>query len=193
MRVCSVEACREPHKARGLCNCHYQRFLKTGDAQPDRPIGPSDWPTHCLVADCDQAPKARGLCMKHYSRVRKYGTPDLPEKPSGPLTTWVTRFGYRVCYIPNHPMANSAGVVAEHRLVMAEHIGRPLTTDENVHHANGDRLDNRIENLELWSKSQPAGQRVADKVAWAVDLLKTYRPSLLTAEALDDDSAWSGG
>ena len=39
---------------------------------------------------------------------------------------------------------------------------------------NGIRDDNRPENLELWSKGQPAGQRVADKVAWAVDLLERY-------------------
>jgi hypothetical protein len=89
-------------------------------------------------------------------------------------------------------MANSAGAVTEHRLVMARSLGRDLLASESVHHVNGDRLDNRLVNLELWSKTQPAGQRVLDKVAWAIEMLKLYRPDLL-AETPDDDGIVSGG
>jgi hypothetical protein len=67
----------------------------------------------------------------------------------------------------------------QHRVVMEAHLGRPLGSHESVHHINGVRHDNRLENLELWSSFQPPGQRVADKVAWAKELLQMYEPGML--------------
>jgi endonuclease len=57
--------------------------------------------------------------------------------------------GYMYCYNPTHPLANKSGKVYEHRYVMSNYLGRWLTTDEVVHHKDGDRTNNQIENLEL--------------------------------------------
>ena len=84
----------------------------------------------------------------------------------------------------DHPNATKEGRLLEHVFVMAAHIGRPLLPKETIHHLNGVRADNRLENLELWSSGHPFGQRVSDKVAWAKRILALYDPDALAPVAL---------
>lgn len=87
-----------------------------------------------------------------------------------------TNAGYVYIWKPEHPHATKKGCVLEHRLVMEQALGRYLLPFENVHHKNGTKDDNRPDNLELWIRSQPAGQRVVDAIVWAEEILKLYKP-----------------
>jgi len=60
------------------------------------------------------------------------------------------------------------------RYIMGEYLNRKLLRHEEVHHKNGDKADDSLDNLELWSTSHPSGQRVEDKINWAISFLKLY-------------------
>ena len=126
-----------------------------------------------MVDQCEKPHVAGGYCGKHYQRVRVYGDAGRQIRRANGDGT-VTAGGYRILRKPDHPNSDKRGSIMEHRFVMAEHLGRPLYADETVHLINGDKLDNRIENLELWSSNHPSGQRVADLVSWAEEITSRY-------------------
>jgi hypothetical protein len=139
--------------------------------------------SHCTRADCGneivgKKPRVR-YCSRRCSmldRNHKRGGPTLPDGTRRPASKGYVR------------VKVSGQWILEHRHEMELALGRPLLPSETPHHVNGDRADNatdgvregfRYGNLELWSSSQPPGQRVNDKVEWAVELLRQYRPDLL--------------
>ncbi len=120
------------------------------------------------------------LCSAHYEKLRRHGDPNI-SKPGGrpkgfgdPSTKYYTTDGYVRLYRPLHPYSWTNGFILEHTLVMSEHLGRRLYENENVHHKNGIRDDNRLENLELWTKPPRKNVRVKDAIDDCIKFLEQY-------------------
>lgn len=172
---CSVEGCGRAHYARGFCSGHYQRIKRYGDPREHIPLDTGGG-GECSVDGCERLADRRGLCSGHYRRLLRDGDTGGPlrhiARQNGPRRVY--RDGYAWVHAPDHPNANKAGWVSEHRYVMAEHLGRPLLPDEMVHHRNGVKDDNRPENLELWVRGHPNSQRAEDLLAWAKEIVSRY-------------------
>jgi HNH endonuclease len=178
VKGCNVDACERKHDSHGYCNAHSNKVKRHGSAYG--PYKPMRIAKSCSVDECSKPGKVKGLCIKHSRWKIRTGDPSVrPERIVYiPPSKKNKQAKYKFTSVKNHSILED-GLYTMHRVIMAEHIGRELYANENVHHKNGDRMDNRIENLELWTVSQPSGQRVEDKVQWAIETLKRYQPELL--------------
>jgi len=126
---CSVKGCDNFARSHGRCNGHHQRFKRHGQDFGEIPLGQKKPDRHGALN-----PKWRGGKMVF---------------PDGRI----------LIYCPNHPHTNHGGCyVFRYRLVMESSLGRFLLPGELVHHRNGDVTDDRIENLEVVSRSSHASK-----------------------------------
>lgn len=140
--------------ARGLCSRCYQASKR--EAFRRSPSG------ECALDGCGRFPAGPGAkwCRMHYARWRRLGDTGSAEgwnRPRG--SGGFGSHGYIL-------IQRNGRRISEHRWVVEESLGRELHPFENVHHKNGVRHDNRLENLEIWVIPQPKGQRAEDLLAW---------------------------
>ena len=134
-------------------------------------------PKACGIERCERIAKMPGnlYCDMHRSRLRRTGQLGGAESVYREYGTGgLSSSGYMVRQLAGRR-------IPEHRRVVEESIGRLLWDFENVHHKNGRRADNRIENLEIWIVPQPQGQRPDDLLAWCLE----------RSEALQEAADWN--
>lgn len=168
-----MRECGEPVKRNfrgaglGYCQVHFIAVAKA--AQKVKPKIVVDKST-CRDSDCGEPVQrnknghSMGYCQRHWLANTNAG------KRRAVGSRYVVAGGYVTIKLED------GRIIPEHRAVMEAHLGRRLLPTETVHHINGVRDDNRLENLELWYSPQPYGQRVEDLLRYAVS---THREALI--------------
>lgn len=164
LRSGTCRLCSSPmfHGSTGFCSMHYARYRRGQIDGEGKEIAPlkrvhSYNGVTCKVEGCSRRPKAYGLCDMHRQQelsgiINSEGQVLREKKHGGRFAAkdrWTSTGGYIRVRAPDHPRADKYGFVLEHRLVAEQNLGRFLEPYELVHHRNGNRTDNRWENLQV--------------------------------------------
>lgn len=97
-------------------------------------------PNICQIHECFKHVHGTELCQKHYMRLRRYGDPLIRKKrANGEGTIY---HGYKLIHVKGKR-------IFEHRHIMEQNLGRPLSKSEIVHHKDENKRNNTIENLQV--------------------------------------------
>lgn len=142
-KTCSIHGCGNIPVARGLCPSHYSKWRKTHNLLTGK---------LCSVPGCNGPQDGNGMCGKHAQRVRRYGDANYvtPEniriennRNAQPKLGQCVKTTYKKLH-GRH----------EHRRVMEAYLGRILNRNEIVHHIDGNKHNNSVENLIVVTQSE---------------------------------------
>lgn len=155
--------------------CGKEREKKVHDRRYCKKCGESEY-RKTFTDEYRESLKNKSL--KYYRK--KNGLPlDFPRMRNANGEGHRDNGGYRIIVKHGHANSQKCGRIFEHVYLMSEYLKRPLLKGETVHHKNGIRNDNRPENLELWTRQQPVGSRVEDKIQWCKEFLAQYGCSVI--------------
>lgn len=129
IKKCSIEHCKRDALARNFCPGHYQQWRRKNS------------PSICIVEGCNKGHCAFGYCDSHYQVFKRNGIPET-EKSKRYGKGYINGDGYRM-------IQRNGKKIREHRYVIEQYLGRKLSRKEHIHHINGIKTDNRIENLKI--------------------------------------------
>lgn len=166
---CSIDNCNKKARNYGLCNTHASYARRHGLLPNAK---------KCSIDDCNNYAYCKGFCSSHYQRFKKYGDPIAPsiktrdfkcslgtirkERPSDNpyLVIKISETGDK-----------STDWVYHHRYIMEQHLGRKLKRNEYVHHKNGNKQDNRLENLAITDSTRHARHHFSEPRKFTDEML----------------------